>query len=112
MVDRANIRGLPHLINATVRMPFTDHPSSISRLILAQIVVSVLSIGLSCVYGGSRTLTALAETGYAPRIFTYVDKSCVLCLCITSIPDLTKQQWPPALVPDCNPRMGSDCLRE
>lgn len=30
---------------------------------------------MSCVYAGSRTLTALAETGYAPKIFTYVDKS-------------------------------------
>lgn len=39
------------------------------------ICISVLSIGLSCVYGGSRTLTALAETGYAPGIFAYVDKS-------------------------------------
>lgn len=26
-------------------------------------------------YAGSRTLTALAETGYAPKVFTYVDKS-------------------------------------
>ncbi|KAA8648955.1 hypothetical protein EYZ11_005364 [Aspergillus tanneri] len=39
------------------------------------ILVSVLSIGVSGVYGGSRTLTALAEQGYAPRIFTYVDRS-------------------------------------
>lgn len=39
------------------------------------ILVSVLSIGNSCVYGGSRTLTALAEQGYAPRIFTYVDRA-------------------------------------
>lgn len=39
------------------------------------ICISVLSIGLSCVYAGSRTLCALAETGYAPKIFTYVDKS-------------------------------------
>ncbi|GAA5937504.1 amino acid permease GAP1 [Sporobolomyces koalae] len=39
------------------------------------ICISVLSIGLSCVYAGSRVLTALAETGYAPKIFTYVDKS-------------------------------------
>ena len=39
------------------------------------ILVSVLSIGVSCVYGGSRTLTALAQQGYAPKIFTYVDKS-------------------------------------
>ncbi|KAG7532269.1 hypothetical protein FFLO_03664 [Filobasidium floriforme] len=52
----ANVKGLDHLVNATI-------------------CISVLSIGLSCVYAGSRTLTALAETGYAPRIFTYVDKS-------------------------------------
>lgn len=39
------------------------------------ILVSVLSIGVSSVYGGSRTLTALAQQGYAPTIFSYVDKS-------------------------------------
>ncbi|KAB5583393.1 amino-acid permease inda1 [Coniochaeta sp. 2T2.1] len=41
----------------------------------AVILVSVLSIGVSAVYGGSRTLTALAQQGYAPKIFTYVDRS-------------------------------------
>ncbi|KAJ3799868.1 APC amino acid permease [Lentinula aff. detonsa] len=56
VLDNAKIPGLNHLVNATI-------------------CVSVLSIGLSCVYAGSRTLTALAETGYAPRFFTYVDKS-------------------------------------
>ncbi|KAM5341347.1 hypothetical protein ACJ41O_014378 [Fusarium nematophilum] len=39
------------------------------------ICVSVVSIGVSCVYGGSRTLTALSHEGYAPKIFTYVDRS-------------------------------------
>ncbi|KAL2004522.1 hypothetical protein VTN00DRAFT_3407 [Thermoascus crustaceus] len=39
------------------------------------ILISVLSIGNSGVYGGSRTLTALAEQGYAPRIFSYVDRA-------------------------------------
>lgn len=39
------------------------------------ICVSVVSIGVSCVYGGSRTLTALAEQDYAPKIFTYIDRS-------------------------------------
>jgi len=39
------------------------------------ILVSVVSIGVSCVYGGSRTLTALAQQGYAPRIFAYIDRS-------------------------------------
>lgn len=44
-------------------------------LINATICISVLSIGLSCVYAGSRVLTALAETGFAPRCFITVDKS-------------------------------------
>ncbi|KAF2832559.1 amino-acid permease inda1 [Ophiobolus disseminans] len=39
------------------------------------ILVSVVSIGVSGVYGGSRTLTALAEQGYAPKVFTYIDRS-------------------------------------
>lgn len=39
------------------------------------ILVSVLSIGVSGVYGGSRTLTALAQQGYAPKLFSYIDKS-------------------------------------
>jgi amino acid permease len=39
------------------------------------ILVSVISIGNSGVYGGSRTLTALAEQGYAPRLFAYIDRS-------------------------------------
>ena len=34
------------------------------------ILVSVVSIGVSGVYGGSRTLTALAQQGYAPKVFT------------------------------------------
>jgi amino acid transporter len=42
--DRANVKGLPHIINATI-------------------TISVLSIGMSCVYAGSRTLLALAEQG-------------------------------------------------
>lgn len=39
------------------------------------ILVSVVSIGVSCVYGGSRTLTALAQQGYAPKMFSYIDRS-------------------------------------
>lgn len=39
------------------------------------ILISVMSIGNSGVYGGSRTLTALAEQGYAPRFFAYVDRA-------------------------------------
>jgi amino acid transporter len=39
------------------------------------ILVSVVSIGVSAVYGGSRTLTALAQQGYAPKFFSYIDRS-------------------------------------
>jgi amino acid permease len=39
------------------------------------IIISVISIGNSGVYGGSRTLTALAEQGYAPKFFSYIDKA-------------------------------------
>ena len=35
----------------------------------------MLSIGNSGVYGGSRTLTALAEQGYAPKAFKYIDRA-------------------------------------
>ncbi|KAK9893745.1 amino-acid permease inda1 [Cystobasidium minutum MCA 4210] len=52
----ANVSGLPDFINAVI-------------------TVSVLSIGMSCVYGGSRTMLAMAEQGYAPKFFTYVDKA-------------------------------------
>ncbi|KAF4125917.1 hypothetical protein GMORB2_1163 [Geosmithia morbida] len=52
------------------------------------ILVSVVSIGVSGVYGGSRTLTAMAQNGYAPKIFTYIDRSgrpltstILICLC-------------------------------
>lgn len=41
----------------------------------AIILLAVISIGLSGVYGGSRTLTALAEQGYAPKIFGYIDRA-------------------------------------
>ncbi|KAL0576415.1 Amino-acid permease inda1 [Marasmius crinis-equi] len=56
VLDNAKIKGLNHLVNATI-------------------CVSVMSIAISCVYAGSRTLTALAETKFAPSIFTYIDKS-------------------------------------
>jgi amino acid transporter len=45
------------------------------HFINAVIMISVVSIGLSGVYGGSRTLTAMAEQGYAPKIFDYVDRA-------------------------------------
>lgn len=38
------------------------------------ILISVLSVGNSSVFGSSRTLAALAEQGQAPRILGYIDR--------------------------------------
>ncbi|KAK6544109.1 glyceraldehyde-3-phosphate dehydrogenase 1 [Orbilia ellipsospora] len=38
------------------------------------IMVSVLSVGNSAVFGASRTLVSLAQQGQAPRIFAFVDR--------------------------------------
>ena len=38
------------------------------------IMVAVISVGNSSVYGSSRTLAALAEQGQAPKVFAYIDK--------------------------------------
>lgn len=52
----AGLNGFDHLMNVVI-------------------LVSVLSIGVSAVYGGSRCLTALAHEGWAPGLFKYIDKS-------------------------------------
>ncbi|KAB5585610.1 amino acid transporter [Coniochaeta sp. 2T2.1] len=51
------------------------HLYGYDHFINAVIVISVISIGLSGIYGGSRTLTAMAEQGYAPKLFSYVDRA-------------------------------------
>lgn len=56
VAERAGVIGFAHFTNAVI-------------------MFSVVSIGLSGVYGGSRTLTALAEQGYAPSFFTYIDRA-------------------------------------
>jgi amino acid transporter len=38
------------------------------------ILIAVVSVGNSAVYGSSRTLLALAQQSHAPRIFGYIDK--------------------------------------
>ncbi|RYP58108.1 hypothetical protein DL770_010509 [Monosporascus sp. CRB-9-2] len=38
------------------------------------ILIAVLSVGNSSVFGSSRTLAALADLGQAPRIFSYIDR--------------------------------------
>jgi amino acid transporter len=73
MLDLANIKVFNHIVNATVR--YLIHPRKVLLRCALQITVSVLSIGLSCVYAGSRTLLALSEQGYAPGFFNYVDKA-------------------------------------
>ena len=40
----------------------------------AVILVSVISVGNSAVFGSSRTLAALADQGQAPRVLAYVDR--------------------------------------
>ena len=39
------------------------------------ILVSIISVGNSSVFGSSRTLAALAEQGHAPKIFAYIDRN-------------------------------------
>ncbi|KAK0390810.1 hypothetical protein NLU13_0313 [Sarocladium strictum] len=53
---RAGLNGYDHFINAVI-------------------MLSVVSIGISGIYGGSRTLTAMAEHGYAPKLFAYIDRA-------------------------------------
>ncbi|KAF8247483.1 amino acid permease [Wilcoxina mikolae CBS 423.85] len=54
-IANAGITGLPSVMNAVI-------------------MIAVLSVGNSSVYGSSRTLAALAEQGQAPLIFAYVDR--------------------------------------
>jgi len=56
VAERAGVIGFAHFTNVVI-------------------MLSVVSIGLSGVYGGSRTLTALAEQGYAPKFFSYIDRA-------------------------------------
>lgn len=41
----------------------------------ACILISVLSVGNSAIFGGSRTIQNLGTQGFAPKIFAYVDRS-------------------------------------
>lgn len=54
-IQNAGITGLPSVMNVVI-------------------MVAVLSVGNSSVYGSSRTLAALAEQGQAPKIFAYIDR--------------------------------------
>lgn len=49
--------------------------SGLDSVINVVIMIAVLSVGNSSVYGSSRTLTALAQQGQAPAIFCYIDQA-------------------------------------
>lgn len=55
-IENAGISGLPSVFNVVV-------------------LISVLSVGNSSVYGSSRTIAALGAQGQAPRIFGYIDRT-------------------------------------
>lgn len=48
--------------------------SGLDSVMNVVIMIAVLSVGNSSVYGSSRTLAALAEQGQAPRILAYIDR--------------------------------------
>lgn len=51
------------------------------------ILISVISVGSSCVYATTRTVTALAEQGLAPKILGYIDRKGrpIIAIVITNI---------------------------
>jgi amino acid transporter len=54
-IQNAGIEGLPSVFNAVI-------------------LIAVLSVGNSSIYGSSRTLAALAEQNQAPRFLAYIDR--------------------------------------
>ncbi|KAJ6148080.1 general amino acid permease Gap1-Penicillium chrysogenum [Penicillium chrysogenum] len=54
-IENAGIKALPSIMNVVI-------------------MIAVLSVGNSSVYGSSRTLAALAEQGQAPKFLAYIDR--------------------------------------
>lgn len=54
-IESAGISGLPSVMNVVI-------------------MIAVLSVGNSSIYGSSRTLAALADQGQAPKILGYIDR--------------------------------------
>lgn len=54
-IKNAGIKGLPSVFNVVI-------------------MIAVLSVGNSAVYGCSRTIAALAAQGFAPKFFAYIDR--------------------------------------
>jgi len=73
-----------HLLNASSSADATASPfviaitsagiSGLPSVMNVVIMIAVLSVGNSSVYGSSRTLAALAEQGQAPRFLAYIDR--------------------------------------
>ncbi|KAF2477235.1 AAT family amino acid transporter [Lindgomyces ingoldianus] len=49
--------------------------SAVPSIMNVVIMIAVLSVGNSSIYGSSRTLAALADRGQAPKILGYIDRS-------------------------------------
>lgn len=49
--------------------------SAVPSIMNAVILIAVLSVGNSSIYGASRTLAALADRGQAPKILGYIDRT-------------------------------------
>ena len=74
----------PHLLNLNNAVDATASPFVISikmagiqglpSVFNAVIMIAVLSVGNSSIYGSSRTLAALAEQNQAPKILAYIDR--------------------------------------
>ncbi|KAK5064913.1 hypothetical protein LTR84_000747 [Exophiala bonariae] len=75
----------PNLLNGTSSQDANASPfviavrnagiSAVPSIMNAVILIAVLSVGNSSIYGASRTLAALADRGQAPKILGYIDRS-------------------------------------
>ncbi|KAH9845142.1 amino acid permease, partial [Teratosphaeria destructans] len=73
-----------HLLNAASSVDITASPfviaienagiSGLASVFNVVIMIAVLSVGNSAIYGSSRTLAALADQHQAPRILGYIDR--------------------------------------
>lgn len=61
--------------------------SGLDSVMNVVIMIAVLSVGNSSVYGSSRTLAALGEQGLAPKFLTYIDRKGrpMVAICISSV---------------------------
>ncbi|MCJ1365867.1 glyceraldehyde-3-phosphate dehydrogenase 1 [Acarospora aff. strigata] len=61
--------------------------SGLDSVMNVVIMIAVLSVGNSSIYGSSRTLAALAEQNQAPKIFAYIDRKGrpLVSICLASV---------------------------